>query len=213
MKSVKYLVVLLCNACFLGFLLYLTADPVDRWLGDWTWTQAGLKVLYATAFAAFLIASWLGIRIVFSVEISKSMRIALASGLALIGSSNQYWNCIDQWSRRDALPDRHAMIEKLQRKRHGFTATNLSFKEYDRLTWNNSWHDVPSDAYHISIKSNGEDENEVYPTQLRYVVPRNARQVKIDLPWFAPSTLVHEVENLGDSIVVRFFYLEEPSGA
>lgn len=213
MKSVKYLLVLLSNACLLGFLLYLTADPVDRWLGEWTWAQAGFKVLYATVIASFLIAAWTGIRLIFRIEINNGLKIGIAVALALMGSGYQYGKCLSQWYRRDALPDRHAMIEKLQRKRHGFTATNLSRQEYDRLTWNNSWHDVPSDAYHISIKSNGEDESEIYPTQLRYVVPRNAQQVKIDLPWFAPTTLVHEVENMGDSIVVRFFYLEEPSGS
>lgn len=209
MKSIKYLGILISNAALLAFLIYLTADPLERWLGEWSWAQVGFKVLYATVLSAFLILLWVGIRFIFKRNSMPEKSIGIAIALTVLGSSTAYWTTLSTWARRNPLPDRVTLISKLQRTERGIAAANLTLQEYDLLRFHFDWRAIPEKAYHISLQSNGEDQLWLYPAHLRYVVPPKTETFKSGLPWDAPLTLTHDVEDMGDSVVVKVYFLGE----
>lgn len=208
MKSVKYIIVLVSNAFLLGFVMYLTRDPLERWLMDWFWAETIVDVLFQTMFAGFILGAWLFVKHYLHWEFSVAKRIGIAIGLVLLVNGHAYWKCVNEWYHCDPYPDRAAMIAKIYRFGYGTEGRNLTVDEYALIARRYDWGEIPSSARSIYFTSNGTDRSLPYPMSLYFVVPKGTKIKKPQDEQSWQNGLVQDVEDRGDSIVVKYYYNE-----
>lgn len=209
MKSIKYITILVCNACFLAFVKYATDDPIHRLLaepyqGRWLWYSYLFKVLLDIFAALLLLGIWVAVKKNLRWKPSVNHRIFIAIGITLIASAPSYWKCYDEWVRTPATPDRHAMAAKMHNDDMTLIADGFTYEEYALLRRRSTWHDIPESAFNISLESNSFDRMQAYPTLLNYYLPKGTVVKTLYEMKDVEPEIIQEIEDMGDSIRVQF---------